>query len=497
MDDKVVIGLDSSTQSTKAIAWNSNGEALGEGRAPIAMQQPRPGYYEQDTNDWWRSACGALRDLCQQVDPARIAGIAISNQRETVGFLDPAGQPVRPAIVWLDERASDRIAPLNAAFPDAGLHRITGKPADVTPTVYRLDWLRENQPDVLQDSAAIVDVHGYLTGRLTGVMTAGWTSADPFGAFDINTLQWSRPILDHLGLSVAQFPATARPGTDLGTVTEDAARATGLPAGTPVYCAGGDGQCAGLGVNAIQKGRVYLNLGTAIVIGINSPVPALNHNWRTLISPTGEGYFLEGVLRGGAFFVDWFVRNFVSETLTRDVFDRLEQGAGEIALGSEGLTVCPYLSGCMNPHWNPDARAGFIGLGAHHTKFHLYRAVLESLTSEVARCVGAMRHAGHHTSEIVAVGGGANSALWSRMVADACGLPLIKSCTIEASSLGAGISAAVGAGWFDGFASAAAAMVRDGQAVLPDRNMKPGWDALSTRQEASYHATNNALSAGS
>jgi len=490
MSEVIFIGLDSSTQSTKAIAWDAQGVALAEGRAPIPMSQPESGHVEQDIEDWWGAACIALKQLCDQIDTGEIAGIAISNQRETVGFIDDHDRATYPAIVWLDERATDQIEPLNTAFPKAGLHRITGKPADITPVVYRLAWLRENAPRVLDRTATIVDVHSFLTGRLTGTPTASWTSADPFGVFDIVAMEWSEPILNHLGLSAKNFPATARPGSRVGTVTATASKATGLPEGTPVFAAGGDGQCAGLGVNAVQAGRVYLNLGTAIVVGTKSDTPALSNNWRTMTSPTGDGYFLEGVLRGGAFFVDWFVKNFVSETLTADVYSDLEKGARAIPLGADGLTVCPYLAGCMNPHWNPNARASFIGLGPQHTKYHLYRAILESLTYEVARCVDAMQEAGHNIREIIAVGGGANSQLWSQMVADACGLPLIKSRTIEASALGAGISAAVGAGWYDSFEDAAAAMVGDGLSMQPNAATKSGWRTLGQRLDASYPATN-------
>ena len=493
MSDKLVIGLDSSTQSTKAIAWDNKGVAQGEGRAPISMSRPQAGHAEQSIEDWWSSACSALQELSKQIDPERIAAIAISNQRETVGFIDEKGNASYPAIVWLDERATGQIEPLNAAFPDNGLHKITGKPADITPVIYRLAWMQDNAGDALAETAKIVDVHSFLVGRLTGTNVASYTSADPFGVFDIRAMEWSSPILSYLGLKTGMFPAAVRPGTVVGQVSANAQHVTGLPEGTPVVAAGGDGQCAGLGVNAIQTGRVYLNLGTAIVVGAKSTDPALSNNWRTMVSPTGEGYFLEGVLRGGAFFVDWFVKNFVNDLPSAETFAGLEEGAAALPLGAEGLTICPYLAGVMNPHWNPNARAAFIGLGAHHTKYHVYRAILESLTIEVARCVEAMQSAGHKMGEIIAVGGGANSRLWSQMVADACGLPLIKSRTIEASALGAGISAAVGIGWYESFESASAAMVSDGDSILPDPARKANWDTLSLRQAASYPATNTGV----
>ena len=481
----LVVGLDSSTQSTKAIAWTRGGEAVAEGRAPIPMAMPAPGFVEQDVEDWWRAACDALRALTSQVDPTRIAGLAISNQRETVAFVDDELKATRPAIVWLDERATEEIPLLTTAFGAERLHAISGKPPDVTPVVYRLSWLRRHEPAALEASR-ILDVHGFLSGRLTGRPTASWTSADPFGLFDIEAKSWSEAILTQLALSAEHFAELARPGTCIGEVTAEAARETGLAPGTAVFAAGGDGQCAGLGVDAVRPGLVYLNLGTAIITGAWSQTPRIGPSWRTMTSPTGDGYFLEGCQRAGAFFINWFVDTFAGGRNDPGVFARLEAAAAALPVGSEGVTVCPYLSGVMDPHWDPQARAGFLGLAAGHGIGHLYRASLEALTLETARCVAAMAEDGLAPERILAVGGGANSALWLRMIADATGLPIALSESLEASSLGAAMSAAVGLGWFDGFAAAAETMSRSGATVLPDASARAAWEALSIRQAAAY-----------
>jgi len=261
----LVIGLDSSTQSTKAIAWTREGEAVAEGRAPIAMSTPRAGRAEQDVEDWWSAALAALKDVAATIDPARIAGLAISNQRETVALVDDALRATRPAIVWLDERAVGEVGRLTSQFGGERLHRVTGKPPDLTPVVYRLSWLRHHAPDELDTAARILDVHGFLTGRLTGRAVASWTSADPFGIFDIGSRTWSTPILTHLGLDSTRLADLERPGALVGLLLDEVAQETGLVPGTPVFAAGGDGQCAGLGVNAVREGIVFLNLGTAIV----------------------------------------------------------------------------------------------------------------------------------------------------------------------------------------------------------------------------------------
>ncbi|WP_119166664.1 xylulokinase [Algihabitans albus] len=488
MSGDLIVGLDSSTQSTKAVAWTRGGEAVAEGRAPIPMATPAPGFAEQDIEDWWRAACTSLHELTSAVEPARIAGLAISNQRETVAFVDEDLKATRPAIVWLDERAIDEIPLLTAAFGAERLHATSGKPPDITPVVYRLSWLRRHEPEALK-AAGILDVHGFLTGRLTGRPTASWTSADPFGLFDIEAKTWSEAVLAQLDLSENRFAALAQPGSRIGAVNPAAARETGLLPGTPVFAAGGDGQCAGLGVDAVRRGIVYLNLGTAIITGAWSPTPRIGCAWRTMTSPTGQGYFLEGCQRAGAFFVNWFVDTFAGGRDDPGVFARLEAAATAIPVGSEGVTVCPYLSGVMDPHWNPKARAGFLGLGAGHGIGHLYRASLEALTLETARCVAAMADDGLAPERILAVGGGANSALWVQMIADATGLPIVLSESLEASSLGAAMSAAVGLGWFVDFAAAAETMSRSGITVAPDPAARAAWDSLSGRQAAAYHAS--------
>ncbi len=478
-----VIGIDSSTQSTKAIAWDREGRLLAEGRAPIEMTSPGPDLFEQQPDEWWRAAVAALRQLAGRVDLGTARGLAISNQRETVGFLDADGATVRPAIVWLDGRAHREAQAFTTSFGREAMLALTGKHADLTPAVYKLAWMRANEPEVLDRAAQIVDVHGYLVRRLTGKRATSWTSADPSGLFDIAGKAWSAAILSQLGLGPDRMAPAHAPGTVLGHVTAAAAEATGLPEGLPVIAAGGDGQCAGLGVNAMRSGTCYLNLGTAIITGAWSATPRVGQHWRTMISPTGEGYFLEGVLRAGTFFADWAVKSFIDPQASPATFDALSTAAAALPLGSDGVIASPYLSGCMNPHWEGRAKAAFFGFGPSHGKAHLYRAVLESLTGEIARTVAAMRAEGVPVDRIVAVGGGANSVLWRRMIADATGLPLTVSTSLEASSLGAAMAAAVASGWYPSFNAAAAGMSRTNLTEAPDPAARAGWDRLLARQD--------------
>jgi sugar (pentulose or hexulose) kinase len=267
MQRDLVIGIDSSTTATKAIAWDRTGAPVAEGRAAIPLAQPRPRYFEQEPEDWWRSTFLALRELTAKVEPGRIAGVAISNQRETFGLFGEHGEPIRPAIVWLDERAIDQMRRFAASFGAEKIHAISGKPVDITPCLYRMVWLRENEPHLLDRAAYIAEVHGYLCFRLTGRWITSTASADPLGVLDMERLVWSEEILTAAGVPIDKMLPLVRPGAFIGTVTEAAAQTTGLPAGTAMFAAGGDGQCAGTSVDVLRSGRAYINLGTAVVSG--------------------------------------------------------------------------------------------------------------------------------------------------------------------------------------------------------------------------------------
>jgi len=476
----LVVGIDSSTQSTKAIAWTKTGEIVAEGRNPVELHNPRLYWFEQNSRDWWDSCRIALQQLTNQVDPGRIAGISISNQRETLAFLDIEGNDVRPAMIWLDERSRQQVADLSSQIGADVIHNITGRPPDTTPALYRIAWLKENEPDAFAKTHCFTDVQAFLVSQLSGKLKTGWFSADPLGYFDIRKKVWSQTLLDFLELSPDRFPNPHVPATMIGSVTPDAARQTGLAPDTRIFAGGGDGQCAALGTNCISPKRAYINLGTAVVSGVWSPECINSKAWRTEISPTGEGYILETCLKSGAFLINWFVDQFLpGDRGAEDFFNKIEQKARQIPIGSDGLMTLPYWSGVMNPHWNPNGRGCFIGLGGDHTPAHLYRSILEGMCLDQAQATRAVeRETGLQIEKFVAIGGGAASPLWIRILADATGKDVAISDTVEASALGAAMLAGCGAGWFSSCNEAAEAMSGKTKTVAPNPKVRQTWDEL-------------------
>ena len=488
----LVLGIDSSTTATKAIAWDRHGRAVAEGRAAVPLRDLGRGWMEQSVHDWWNSLGAALRDLFRQVDPARVAALAISNQRETVGFLDEAGEELRPAILWLDERCRPDIALFGAKLPPERFRAITGKTPDPTPAVFSLHWLMRCEPEHWRRMAHAVDVLGYLGWRLTGHRVTSWGSADPHGLLDLASMRYSPEILAVLGMGAEQLFPAVRPGTVIGEVTGKAAEAMGLRPGTLVVAGGGDGQASGLGTGTLGGGRAYLNIGTAAVSGVWGRPFATSHAFRTLTSLSGEGYIFELCLRTGAYLTDWSVKNLFGADPAADpaIYQRLEAEAAQVPPGADGILLLPYWSGTMAPFWDPDAGGAVVGLRTGHGRGHYWRAMLEGVALDCAMGYGAIEAAtGEPVSELLTIGGGAKSALMRRIVADSTGRPVQVSSTLEASCLGAAMLAASGAGWYATPAEASAAM--QGEVVLtiePDPAMAAHYRELLAIYQDLYPA---------
>jgi xylulokinase len=246
----------------------------------------------------------------------------------------------------------------------------------------------------------------------------------------------------------------------VGVVSESAANTTSLRPDTPVVAGGGDGQAAGLGVNALGGDRGYLNLGTAVVGGVYSSDYRIGTAWRTMGACDGEGYYFETSLRAGTFLVEWFARHICGTSPEGGtLLPELEAEAAAVPVGSNGLLALPYWGGAMTPYWDPLARGCWIGLSGSHRRGHLYRSLLEGIALEQALVTGLIEDAtGVAVRNFTAIGGGATSDLWCQILADATGKSIKRSRTVEASSLGAAICAAVGSGLHSHAADAAAAM---------------------------------------
>ena len=456
-----VIGIDSSTTATKAIAWTRDGKFVAEGRCPIALFNPKPGHFEQNAEDWWLSTAQALRQLSDQIDPQRIAAVAVSNQRETFCVFDKDGKPLMPGSIWLDERATAQTCSFAARHGAEKIRGISGKPVDVIVPLYRLVWIAENHPDIYGKIRHFADVNCYITRHLTGQWATSLASADPMGLIDMNARGWSQDLLEAAGIDATILPDLYAPGAVIGEITPQAAQATGLPAGIPVVAGGGDGQCAATGTGTVEAGIAYMNLGTALVAGCYASDYAHAQAFRTEIAVTDQGYIYETLLKAGTFLIDWMTQQMaqVKKEDQAAFLNALEKEARQSPIGAHGLVVLPYWQGSMTPNWDSGARGVIAGLSGSTQTGDIYRALLEGLALDTSLAFEKAREAtGRRLNKVVAIGGGSSSDLFLSIMADALNVDVLQSDVREASSLGAAMAAAHGAGWYPSLSQASLSM---------------------------------------
>ncbi len=459
----LVVGIDSSTTACKALAFDRQGRSIAEGRARLETSMPRPSWHEQSAQDWWTALGEALRAVTGQVDAGRLAAVCIAPQRETFVAVDAQGEPLRPAIVWMDERSRPLLSGIEQRLGAEWFHQETGKPLSGNLTVGKIAWLREQEPATYRRARRYLDVAGYLNYRLTGQYRTGWGCVDPMGMVDMRGQRWSPRILDYLGIEEGQLPEAFPPGTVVGEVQPEAAEFTGLPVGLPVVVGVGDGQSAGLGVKITHPGEAYLNLGTAVVSGAFSREYRTDRAFRSMYGGVPGTYVFETVLLGGAYTVRWFIDRFAeqlriasSETWTEERFDA---AIAHIPPGAQGLVLVPYWNSAMNPYWDAGASGIVVGWRGAHTLAHLYRAILEGIGYEQRLHTSGVEAAlGEPVKRLIALGGGTRSRRWRQIIADITGKPVYQSGAGEAAALGAGILAALAVGFHSSVQAAAEVM---------------------------------------
>ncbi len=463
--EALVLGIDASTTACKAVVWDLHGCAAAEGRAAIPLSKPRPLWHEQSAEAWWdalliavRAALGDRPDLAR-----RIAAVSIAPQRETFVPVDATGAPLRPAIVWMDERAGALLPALAAAYGAERIHHETGKPLSGNLTLVKIAWLREYEPELYAHVGKFLDVGAFLTHRLTGSYRTGWGCVDPTGLFDMRRDTWNAALLDDLGISIDQLPVAYPPGAVVGEVTAEASKVCGVPDGTPVVAGVGDGQAGGLGAGIVASGDCYLNLGTAVITGTTTDHYVVDRAFRTMYGAVPGTYSLETVLLGGTYTVTWFIETLMGahgEAAER-LLQSFDDGLEGTPAGAEGLIFVPYMNSAMNPYWDAEASGIAVGWRGIHTPAHLYRAILEGIAFEVRLHTEGVEVALQRpVASYTAMGGGARSRRWRQIVADVTGKPVVCAEAGEAAALGAGILAAAGVGIFPDVGAATRAMSR-------------------------------------
>lgn len=478
-----LLAIDCGTQSVRALLFDAEGNMLAISQVPIEpYYSTAPGLAEQKPDVFWDALCQASQDLWKNktVKKDSIAAVSITTQRSTVVNMGKNGEPLRPAIIWLDQRRAEEIPTIK------GFWSFAFKVAGASGTVEYLqreceaNWIAHKQPDIWKKTHKYLYLSGYLTYKLVNSFVDSVGCQVGYMPFDYKTQNWAAKkhwYWQALAIDPEKLVDLIEVGQPLGEITKSAAKATGIPEGLPLIAAAADKACEVLGAGCLDPNVACLSYGTTATINTThekylEAVP--------LIPPYPAAvpklYNLELQIYRGYWMVTWFKHEFgLREQRLADemgvepekLFDDL---VNSVPPGSQGLVLQPYWSpGLRDP--GPEARGAIIGFSDVHTRAHIYRAILEGLAY-------ALREGRERTekrsripiNQILVAGGGSQSDAAMQLTADIFGLPVSRPHLYETSGLGAAINAAVGAGLHSNYHNALKAMTRMGETFEPNKN---------------------------
>ncbi len=458
---KYILAHDLGTSGNKATLFSETGQLVGS-----CVYVYETDYFdairaEQDAEDWWRAVCESSRQLITQsgIDNKDIAAISFSGQMMGCLCVDRAGDPLRKAIIWADQRSQKQAAQINEIIPLKEFYRITGHRNAASYGLQKFMWIRDNEPDVYENTYKTLNAKDFLVHRLTGKFYTEPSDATSMTCMDLASLKWSEKIVEAAGIDGDKLPEI-KPSTFVaGGVTAAAAEQTGLCEGTPVVLGGGDGLCANIGAGSYKQGRTFSYVGSSSWIATTTDKPLIDEEMRTitwahivpgLYSPNGTMQ-----TAGGAY--NWLkntVCTLESERAAaegKSPYEFINAQIESSPAGANGVVFLPYLLGERAPRWNTEAKAGFLGLKMQNNRADMLRAVLEGVTMNLAIILDILRKQ-VDVEEMLVIGGGAKGAVWRQMMADIYGVKIkVPRLLEEATSMGAAITGGVGVGLFKDF----------------------------------------------
>ena len=465
------LGIDVSTTATKALIMDAKGTVLGVGVSEYDFETPKPLWSEQHPDLWWEGAQRAIKSALQDanIEGSQIGSIGLTGQMHGLVLLDDEGEVLRKAILWNDQRTQKQCEMIHEKIGLARFIQISGNVALTGFTAPKILWVKEHEPEIYARVAHVLLPKDFVRLKLTGAY--GMDKADGAGTvlMDVTQREWSKTLLDELEIPFEWMPHLYEGTQITGRITEAAAEATGLMAGTPVVGGGGDQSAQAVGVGAVRSGVVALTLGTSGVIFTSTDEPFIEPEGRlhAFCHAVPGKWHLMGVMLSAAGSLRWYRDRFAPG----EDYESLLAKAEAIPAGSDGLIFLPYLTGERTPYPDPLARGAFIGLTVRHEMAHLTRAVLEGVAFGLRDMFALLRSVGVEAIEQVRVsGGGAKSSLWRQILADVLDAKLVTVNTTEGAAYGAAILAGVGVDYWSSVEKACEELIQVTDLVTPQSN---------------------------
>lgn len=447
-----LLGIDIGTSACKAALFHENGLVAAQVTGEYAVRYPRAGWAEQDPDEWWRTVCIAIRDVLSisGVEPAQIAGVGVDGQSWSAIAVDTAGDVLCPTPIWTDTRARDICDAVKKEIPEDEIFALCGNLLQPSYTLPKILWYKQNLPDVYRKADAILQSNSFIVYRLTGNRTQDLSQGYGLHCFDMRLGRWDDAMCKRLGVRRELLPPLYACHQIVGGVSEEAARLTGLIAGTPVAAGGLDAACGTLGAGVIDAGQTQEQGGQAGGMSIALSEYAADRRLILGLHVVPGRWLLQGGTTGGGGALKW-----LRETICPELsFDEMSSLADSVPAGSDGVLFLPYMAGERSPIWNPNASGVFFGLGYAKSRAHMIRACMEGVAYALRHNLEAASENGAAVETMRAMGGSANSLVWTQIKADVTGKRIEVPQSDTATTLGAAILAGVGTGVYGGFREA-------------------------------------------
>jgi len=482
---ELLMGVDIGTQSVRVSLLDLDGRIVASSSTAQEMITPKPGWCEQDPDIWWANTVENIHKVKQAVDldPAEVLGVGVCGQMHATIPLGKDGELLSHAVqLWCDKRCADFAEQFKSDPNIKRTSQLVGNPAVPAWLGFKIQWLKENEQALYQNTWRFVLSSGYINYRLTGEIIADWTEASGSFLMDVATSNWSAEAIQYLGLDIDKLPEIRESSEVIGKITAQASKITGLAEGTPVVAGAGDMLCMLISSGLTQPGQAADITGTASIMSVYVDEPVMDARLMNLHHAL-PGWIPFGIIDSGGGALKWFKDELCkaevleSSEKNQDIYDILNARAADFEPGSEGLLFFPYLMG-ERSLGTPFARGVFFGITPRVGTGAMVRAIMEGVTLELRRTLEIVEEAGNKVSKIYTIGGGARSDLWSQIKADIYNKPVYTFESSEGGILGSAILAGVGVGVYANAREGAERCLRIEKNFKPDQSKTDRYNYL-------------------
>ncbi|MBE6757455.1 MAG: xylulokinase [Ruminococcaceae bacterium] len=496
--NKYILAHDLGTSGNKATLFDTDGNLIKSTVYSYDLITGDNNSAEQRADDWWKAFCETSKALVSKIDKKDVIAVSFSGQMMGCLCVDKEGNPLHNALIWADMRSTVQAEYIKRNIDADTYYNITGHRISASDSITKLMWIRDNLPAVYKNTYKVLNAKDYIIYKLTNMFVTEPSDASSTCLLDLNTLTWSDEIVKVSGLDKSKLPDILRSIDVVGGVTKEAADLTGLLAGTPVVCGGGDGCCAAVGTGVVKEGIANCCLGTSSWISLASQKAVCDKDMAVFnFAHIVPGYIMPcGTMQTGGGALSWAVNALYGglegceEFSKNDIYASVGKEVSASEAGAKNLLFLPYLIGERSPRWNDKAKGSFVGLTLNHTRGDMLRAVMEGVGYNLDIILKTFKNSGNDIDELILIGGGARNKIWQEILCNIFEVPvLVPNYLEEATSMGAAITAGVGVGAFKDF-DVVNKFIKINQENKPHFEAKEKYTIMKELFDESYYSLN-------